>query len=797
MIASRSAMKLTARQVTHSISPQQLSIDVPKGSGNSNLIPGQPRATRALEQGIYINQPGYNLYLAATPGTGRIRYVMTYLEPLAARRITPQDWLYVNNFDNPAEPRAIDMPPEQGISLIRSIDSLIDALLATFPTVFENPSYLQKKSGLQKVFDQTYDQAVEIIERAAAARKIAVYRENGTITFTPLIDGQAADEAVFAQLTDSQREQFRQHVEELENLLNDSLLELPQWQRDFNNNLRELRTSTIRQSLKPLFENLQQKYQGLTGVQIYLAQVNKHLPRLIEEHLCESVAGQQESSANKRSLLEDCYLPVLISRSGANVGAPIVQESNPSYANLFGRINYSVEQGNLNANYRQIIAGAMHRANGGYLILEIEKVLRDPLAWDALKRSLRDGKIYIEPVASELQIGMPQQIKPESIPLDIKVILIGPREIYYGLERYDHDFDELFRVLVDFNSEIECSPDNLRQFSFVLQHRAAEAGIAELTTAALCRLTEYACRVAENQNKFTAAIDHIMEVAVEANHYLEGSRAKEINDEHIELAISNRAERNARLYEQVKEHILEGITVISTSGIAVGQVNGLSVIQVGESNFGCPVRITATVHPGKLGVVDIEREVELGQAVHSKGVMLLAGYLCGRYCREFPLAISAHLAMEQSYGYVDGDSASLAELCALLSALTSAPLRQDLAITGSVNQRGEVQAVGGINEKIEGFFDICQARQLSGLQGVIIPASNRSNLMLSRQVLTAVENDNFAIYTVNTVDEALTLLTGNEVGRENAKGNFPAGSLNHQVVKRLKQFAKLISPEQA
>jgi predicted ATP-dependent protease len=788
-------MKLSVDQLARSITASHPALSPGYQTQLASQIPGQPRATKALEQGLQIQQAGYNLYLAGKSGTGRIRYVMQYLQPLVAQQQTPQDWLYVNNFDNPSEPRSIGMPPEQGNSLIKDINRLIEELLALFPTVFEHPSYLRQKTALQKRFDQTYNQAVDLVEREAGARQVAVFQEEGSITFTPMIDGQAVDEAMYAQMSDQQREHFRSNVEALEALLNDSLLEMPQWQRDLNEQLRDLRTTTIKQSLKPLFDQLQHHYQGNPGVLLYLAQINNHLPRVIEEQFIENPGGQ-DSSANKRTILEELYRPNLIS-SSSNVGAPIILETNPTYANLFGRINYNTEQGTVSSSYRQIIAGALHRANGGYLIMEIEKVLQDAATWEALKRSLRDGKIYMDPPASEMHLGLPQLLKPESIPLEIKVILLGPREIYYTLEQYDHDFDELFRVLVDFNNTIHCTDDNLFQFAEEIKHRAAELTLAELTPQAVARLAEYACRIAEHQHKLTACIDHIMEVLIEADHALALANDERLKACHIDQAIENRSQRNARLYEQVKEEILSGRTVISTEGKAIGQINGLSIIQVGESEFGCPIRITATIHPGNSGVVDIEREVELGQAVHSKGVLLLAGYLCGRFCKDFPLAISAHIAMEQSYGYVDGDSASLAELCALISTLINTPLRQDLAITGSVNQCGEVQAIGGVNEKIEGFFDICQARGLNGQQGVIIPASNAEQLMLNQQLSSAVSNGLFSIYTVSSVDETLALLTGLNIGTENDKGKFPAGSVNQQVVKRLKQFTKFLNQEKS
>lgn len=783
-------MKLDADQLVRHIHPEDLNLDKACTPPTANQILGQPRATEALELGIRTPQPGYNLYLAGESGTGRVRYVMEYLAPLAAVADPPQDWLYVNNFDNPSEPRAIALPHKQGSAFLKDIDKLIEEVLATFPDVFEHPTYLRKKTAIEKEFDKIYDQSIAVVEQKAATMQIALYRQEGAISFSPLIDGQAADEVSFAKLTDAQRDTFHRQAEELEGLLNDSLLELPQWQRDLNNKLRKLQQETIRHSLKPLFDQIQNNYLGYAGILFYLAQINDHLPRTIVEHL--DATEQQESQSNKRKLLEELYRPNLFSAHRRANGAPIIFESNPSYTNLFGSITISGEQNSPSSSYHNIIPGALHHANGGYLILDIEKVLRDPNTWDALKRALRDGKIYIEQPSSELQFGLPQHLKAKSIPLNIKVVLIGPREVYYALEEHDYDFYQLFRILVDFSSDIDFDACNLTRFANLAQSRANDLGLAQLSASALSRLAEHACRLAENQNKLTACIDHIMEVATEANQFLLQTTDTILNKQHIETAISARAHRNSRLHDLIKEDILSGKIVISTEGKAVGQVNGLSVIQVGESSFGLPIRITATVHPGSNGVVDIEREVELGQAVHSKGVLLLAGYLCGRYAKDFPLAISAKVAMEQSYGYIDGDSASLAELCALLSALIVQPIRQDIAMTGSVNQRGEVQAIGGVNEKIEGFFDICKSRGLTGNQMVIIPASNQSNLMLSNEVIEAVKDGQFSIHAINKVDEALALLAGVDPGSKDSNGQFPPNSINRRIVDQLHRYTEIV-----
>ena len=791
-------MKLSVDQLFHPVSSSDFSGINNQQEDSNGFTPvdehilGQHRATKALEFGIDIKQPGYNLYVSGEYSTGRVQYIMNSLSPIASRGAPPSNWLYVNNFDNPREPRVLSLPPQQGSLLLRAFDTLIESILDTFPAIFDHPNYQQRKSTLQSHFDRIYDKAIDDIERQANNKNIALYREEGTITFSPLIDGQVADEAMFAQLSEELRDAFQLDVLELEALLNNTLLELPQWQRDLNDGIRELRDGTIKQAIKPLFDTIQTEYPGNPAVQLYLAQVHNHLPRIIEEYLDEEQESEASNNINKRAILEDLYRPNLLTRSSSESGAPIVVETNPHFGNLFGQLDTPQETTPYNTHYQQLSAGALHRANGGYLILHAEKVLLEPATWDALKRTLQNGKISFEPPIHESQLGIPSTLKPEGIPLSVKVILIGPREIYYTLAQHDPEFDELFKVLVDFGSDFERSATNLYHFSQLVKQKANKQGLAELSDEAIARLTEHACRLAEHQNKLSARIDHIMEVAIEADYLCTQQGQGTIDEQQIINAIEAREYRNSRLSDAIREQILDGTIVISTTGKATSQVNGLTIMEVGESCFGCPCRISASVHPGNTGVVDIEREVELGQSAHSKGVLLLGGYLCSRYAKDFPLAISAHIAMEQSYGYIDGDSASLGELCALISALVNIPLRQDIAITGSVNQIGEVQAVGGVNEKIEGFFDICAARGLTGTQGVAIPATNQPNLMLAKRVVEAVEAGTFTIYTTTSVDEALELLTGLPVGTENAQGNFPANTINKKIVGRLRQFSKIM-----
>ncbi len=782
-------MKLRTDQLNRRITSDQLpSRSLPQPIPIQHVL-GQARASEALEFGIAIDRQGYNLYMAGNPGTGRRHYITEYLKPIAAHGKTPPDWLYVSNFETPSEPRCIALPHGQGLRFQHAIEQLIQELLASFPDVFENPAYIQQRTTLHNTFNQRYDDALALVEKAANKKGIALYRENGVITFGVLVDGQIGDDAYHASLSEAEREAFLLKVRALEELLNQSLIELPKWQREVNNQLRQLLQKTIKQVLKPLFDDLLKQYAGHAGIQLYLGQMQQHLLRIIEEQFSGSTEESRESTAQQRKRLESYYRPNLLSKAGEKQGLPVVLENNPSYSNLFGQVNPPSPQSDSATHYQHIIAGAIHYANGGYLILDIEKVLADGRSWQALKRILREASHSIDMPSSETGQSV-CNIKPQAIPIQLKVILIGSREIYYALNEADSEFSELFRVLVDFDNHFALTPESLQQFSCLVSSRAKALKLASLSADAMARLAEYACRLAEHQEKLTTHINLLMDILTEANFWREKAFVELIDSDHIEQAISRRKQRHARTRDSIINDILAGFINITTSGKLSGQVNGLAVLRSGDTGFGCPLRITATAHPGSKGIVDIEREVKLGQAAHSKGILILSGYLCGRYAQKFALSISANIAVEQSYGFIDGDSASLAELCALKSAIIEQALSQDIAITGSISQFGEVQAIGGVNEKIEGFFDICAARGLTGTQGVIIPVSNQPNLMLAQRVIDAVEQGLFSVYAVKHVDEAMEVLSGEPAGMLDANGDFTKDSLNDRITRSLQQFSQ-------
>lgn len=769
-------------------------IKLPEAPRLQTGILGQPRAQSALEFGIAMPNPGYNIFVMGETGLGRLTMVTRHLELISQTLPAPSSYAYVDNFDNSREPVAIELPAEYGQVLCKDIEKLLDNLLATFPAAFESPTYQQKKSAIERQFSQRYNAAIDLVDKKAQANTIALFRESESITFAPIRDNKSLNEEQFTQLPQAEREAFHAHVENLEEFLSDVLLELPQWRRTMVEKIKQLDSDTISQAIDPLFFELNDKYQNIDDVITYLAEIKKNLSQTIADYLIPGRSLELRESTAKRSALNELYAPNILVDNKQENGAPVIYEPHPIYQNLFGRIEYVSDQGTLVTNYQKICAGSLHKANGGYLILDAEKLLTYPFVWEGLKRALQSGRIEIESPYSELGINT-ITLKPEVIPLNVKVILVGSRDIYYLLEEMDSEFNEMFRILADFDNYIPLTDESIQGFAQVMVRQASDSGAKPLTRSAIEGLIEHSCRLSENQHHFSAHIKDSLDIIAEANLFCKQAQADEIDRVHIDEALAAREHRNGRLSQAILEEMLDGTILIDTEGEAIGKINGLTVLEIGGSSFGAPARITTTVYPGSRGIVDIEREAELGQAIHSKGVMILTGYLGHSYAQQFPLAISASIAIEQSYGYIDGDSASLAELCCLISALTRVPIMQSFAVTGSINQYGEVQAVGGVNEKIEGYFRLCQARGLNGQHAAIIPAANKRNLMLKQEVIDAVEQGLFSVYAVASVDETLELLTGCLAGEANEEGLYPDNSINFKAISRLKEISDMATDD--
>lgn len=752
---------------------------------------GQERAIEAMEFGIGMTRPGYNIFVMGNPHTGRFSFAMDSLKTIAKKaNAKPKDWCYLNNLDDSRRPLAIEMTAGKAWVLKRDIKHLIEGVLSELPAAFESPTYQRKKGKVERDFNRLYDEAIEEVDDLAREHSIALFRDAGSIGFTPVADGQGMDEAAFSQLPEDVRDQFTSNISKLEDYLNEQLASLPQWKREAGDKMKVLDRETARKAINPLLQPLREKYNSSNSLMSYFSQLEKNLVKTATDLIAEEKPNESRTDTARRQYMDQTYGVNLLVDNQKTKGAPVVFESHPTYDNLFGRVEYASELGSVSTNFQLIRSGALHRANGGYLILEAEKLIEQPFVYGALKRALKAHEIRIENPISEMTGMGNVSLAPVGIPLDVKLVLIGTRNTYYLLQELDHDFEKMFRVVVDFDEDVKREPATIRNYARLMKTLADEEGLAQLTRQGVARLVEHSSRLVEDQELLSAHVGELVDLLCEADYRRVQQKDEMINDNHVELALEAKERRTSRISGKILDSIVNETVLIDTSGEAVGRSNGLTVLGVGDVSFGFPARITATVHPGNRGIIDIEREVTLGQPIHSKGVLILTGYLGHKYTQDFPIALSASIALEQSYGYVDGDSASLAEICTLISALTHIPIQQHFALTGSINQYGEVQAIGGVNEKIEGFFKVCTTRGLNGRQGVVIPLANVRNLMLKREVVDAVAEGQFHIHAVATVDQCLEILTGRKAGHLKEDGSFTQRSVNAHVVKRLREIAK-------
>jgi lon-related putative ATP-dependent protease len=757
---------------------------------------GQARAVNALEFSVGMGRDGYNMFAMGPEGLGRRTIVRRYLESQAPAREAPSDWCYVYNFGTPHKPRALALPAGRAPRFKEDMARLVEDLRAGIPAAFESAEYRAKQKEVETELAERQDQAVGAIGERAKSQGIALVRTPAGFGFAPRHGDSVMNPDEYRKLPEAEQTRLENAITALQEELESAIHDMPKWRREAQRKLRELNRQVTRAVVSGLIGEVRAEYQQLPAVLEYLSAMQEDMLDHVEMFR-QPKDGEQPTlfgvplpvSEIGESFLRRYQVNVLIGH-GAAKGAPIVYEDHPTHDNLVGRIEHISQMGALVTDFTLIKAGSLHRANGGYLILDAVKVLTQPLAWEALKRALRSREIRIESLGQMLSLISTVSLEPEPIPLDVKLVVVGPRLLYYLLHAYDPEFSDLFKVAVDFEEEIGRAPEADLLYARMIATTARREKLRPLDRAAVARVIEHGSRIAGDAEKLSVQMRDINDLLRESDYWAGAAARKVIQAEDVQRALDARVERADRVRDRLQEEILRGRLLIDTTGSRAGQVNGLSVTQLGGFSFGIPHRITARVRLGAGKVVDIEREVELGGAIHSKGVLILSGFLAGRYAPNRPLSLAASLVFEQSYGGVEGDSASSAELYALLSALADAPINQSLAVTGSVNQHGAVQAIGGVNEKIEGFFDICRARGLTGGQGVLIPAANVKNLMLRRDVVEAAAAGRFHVYPVETVDQGIEILTGVPAGERGATGQFPAGTLNFRVEQRLTEFAE-------
>lgn len=760
-------------------------------------IVGQERAAAAAQFGIGIQRKGYNLFVIGPPGIGKRTLLRQFLEQHAASGPVPSDWCYVHNFSEPSRPRALELPAGRGAKLGRDAARMVAELRVAMRAAFESTEYRTRKQALQNHFKSRQERASEELQQRAKELQIGVVLGDNGAMIAPLRDGEPLEREVLEKLPSEERQKVSDALKQVSTEVEDLLRTFHTWMHEYHHAQAALDRETAAAVARQIVAAVREQYRDLQAVVAHLDELELDVIECWRDFVEHGAEGVE--AALRRALRRDDGEVSAFRRYRVNVlidnaqqrGAPVVYEDNPNYSNLMGRVEHESQLGTLVTTFTLIKPGAFHRANGGYLLLDALEVLRHPYAWDALKRTLRAGELRMEALGQALGLVPTVSLEPMPVPLrSIKLVLIGERQLYYLLAALDPDFLELFKVLVDFEEDLERSPEAEQTYANLIATLVKKERLRPFDRHAVARIIEQGARVAGDSERLSLHLRRVLDLLCEADFRAQSRGGPTVCRDDVQAAIDAQLQRSGRLSLRIVEAIRRQDLLIDTSGEKIGQINGLSVLALGEHAFAYPTRITARVRLGKGEVIDIEREVDLGGPLHSKGVLILAGFLGGRYAVRAPLSLSATLVFEQSYGSVEGDSASLAELCALLSALAELPLQQGWAVTGSVNQHGQVQPIGAVNEKIEGFFDVCKRRGLSDRQGVLIPRSNVKHLMLRPDVVEAVRAGQFHLAAVAEVDDALELLLGRPAGARDSAGRFTEGTVNGLVEARLLGFAE-------
>jgi predicted ATP-dependent protease len=791
-----SDLRLTAAQLVTRCNAEDLGFSLTSELDTPLTVVGQSRAVEAIDFGIAIKQQGFNLFVLGPTGSGRSTLTKSLIERQAQREPVPSEFCYVYNFDEPRKPRALKLPPGQAIRFRDHMARLIEELAHAIPAVFESQGYRERKEAIEQDIGQRHEHEVETIIEEASKTGVGVMRTPDGFALAPIRDGAVLGPEQQAQMSPEERRRLEEAAGRVHERLHEAMRHLPQLQREERERLRLLDQEITRTTVQELLGDVRRAFSDMPAVL-------EHVGR-VEGDLIDKAAQLLEAQAQPDggvavaidgALLRDGpflrrYRVNVLVDHRQQVGAPVMTLDQPTSGNLVGKVEYISQLGILVTDFNLIESGALHRANGGYLIIDARRLLMQPVAWEQLKRILRANEIRIESVAQALDLTVTVSLEPEPVPFSGKVVLIGDTWLYHRLSAFDPELDELFKVAADFESDIERTPEACRGYAALLARVVRQEQLKPAQAGAVARIIDYAARLAEDAGRLSMHMRAVFDVLREASHWAARAQRESIAREDVDCAIERSERRHGRLSERMQAVILEGTLRIETAGRTVGQINGISLMQLTRGSFGVPSRITARVRLGKGEVIDIEREVQMAGPLHSKGVLILGAFLGSRYLFDKPLSLRATLVFEQMYGYVEGDSASLAELLVLLSAIGELPIKQGIAVTGSVDQHGRVQAVGGINEKIEGFFAVCQARTLDGTQGVIIPRANVRHLMLCDPLVRAVEQGQFHVWAVSDVDEALATATELDAGARDDQGRYPVGSANHAIEQRLEAFTR-------
>ncbi len=795
--------KLTSNQLYRKCDTSKFNFSTTADLAERLSALGQDRAISAVELGIHIRSRGYNLFCLGPEGTGKMSLVKRILEKEAQKRKTPDDWAYVYNFEESYKPKAIRFPAGQACDFAKDVDDLIEELSTSLTVLVESDEYKAALSIIKQKYKSKKEEYINVLQKKAKGKRVSLLHMQMGLVVAPMKDGEVLSPDVFDQLPDDEKKLIMDDLNAMQEEIENATQDLPMWEEKQRAEIDALRRKFAKAAVKQPVDDLRKKYKGLSQACKFLKSVQDHILDNVDDFVPEDkektvLAGTGEEDPLQMLLSrmkqpeDDKFAKLkvnVIVKNTPDSGAPIITLDHPTQGNLVGKVERIQQYGALLTDFTLIKAGALHCANGGFLLLDARKVLEQPFAWDSLKRAIASKRIKIEAPSEDTSFTT-ISLDPEPIPLNIKIVLTGDFEIYDLLCERDPDFRDFFKVEADFGIIMDRTPENEVEYAKLIGSLSKKKGLRSLNKQAVARVIEHASRLADDSNKLTAHISSIGDLLREADYWARKSNSKQIGKNHIEQAIDAQIYRSDRVKKSMLEEIDKGTILMDVVGERVGQINGLVVYDFSNYTFGKPARITTQVRMGKGDFVNIEREVAMSGPIHSKGVLILKSLIANRFAKHSPLSLSASIVFEQSYGGVDGDSASSTEYYCMISAITGLPIKQNIAVTGSINQFGEIQPIGGVNEKIEGFFDVCAYKGLTGTQGVIIPRTNVDNLMLRADILQAVDDGKFTIYAIDTVDDGIEILTGRKAGKINAKGEYPKNTVNYLVQQSLKEYYK-------
>lgn len=754
---------------------------------------GQDRGIKALEFGLNVDVKGYNIYVEGPSGVGKTMYTLNYLKKIAKKKKAPHDWCYIYNFDNPNEPIAVDLPAGQGKEFKESMDGFIKEIKKDIKGTFDNDDFEKEKALIRQEYEAKRDVLMNKLSEETLKFGFQVKSAQNGIYMMPVYEGKALKEEEFDKLDENIKNEYEKKSSVVQQMIMEVITQIKTIERESDNKISEWQSNVALLTVNVHINYLKSKYKRNKKINTFLNAVKNDVLKNVPKFLEEDNTQQQVQINPLQQTPDPClnYRVNLFVDNSNLEGAPIIMDTNYTYSNMFGKLEYENYYGALKTDYTMLQSGLLQKANGGYLVLQAKDLLLNPICYDTLKKSLRVKETAIENTMDQRSSMVMVSLKPEAIPLNLKVILIGDANIYYNLFSLDEDFRKLFKIKVEWEDEAPFNKDNANRLASIIHSYCVQESLPELDNFAVARLVEYSSKLAGDQQKMSTLFNDIFVIVGEAATWAKMSRSKIVTENFIEKALKERRERVKKYDKKYVQMIKEQSLLINTEGQRVGELNGLTVMQIGDYTFGKPAKITVNTYTGKQGIINIEREVELSGSTHSKGVLILSGFLGERFAQDIPLSLTASICFEQLYSGVDGDSASSTELYGLLSSLSEVPINQAIAVTGSVNQKGEIQPIGGVNEKIEGYFQICKIRGLDGTHGVMIPKQNVKNLQLSDEIVESVKNGLFKIYAISTIDEGIELLTGVPAGKKDRNGKFPAGTINFLVYEKLKKYGEV------